>query len=341
MQLPDNALTGKSRGLAGGRWWRWTKYQLLEGCLRPAPDAVLRCYDPFGTRPAGRSSAQAGKNSTPYLSLLEMLRSLKYVDNEDFSPAEIGMPAGRLTAESEQAILNWCDRYGLLGVLPHRISQMTLNPKDDQQRQYIRIGIGWMEIVRDTRNPLTTAVRPNATVLDLRGVVPLVEPLSTTLARFFPAIPVEEQETYEYPQPLSDRFWKLYAEPLQDFLSAARVLREILTALRFQRSFRLRHVHAALTGGPPIVISALMAPIGVGAQMRRGSVRSIDLVSGSLLASLTLMLLEDLAGARALQCPCGRLFMSRAYQARYCSKRCRWRFEQRGFRKRSRSTKHM
>jgi len=36
------------------------------------------------------------------------------------------------------------------------------------------------------------------------------------------------------------------------------------------------------------------------------------------------MTLQDLAEGRALECPgCGRVFVSGAYQARFCSVRCR------------------
>jgi hypothetical protein len=262
-----------------------------------------------------------------------MLRSLRYVNNDEFTPATVDMLAGPLTEDSKRAVLKWCNSYGLLGVLPHRASQATLGPRKGEQRQYIRIGIGWTEIVRDLRNPLTPAVQPNALVQDLRGPAVQVEHLSTTWGRFFPEIPVEDRETFAYPQPLTAPFWNLYAEPLQDFLSAARALRELLSALRFQKSTKLRRIHSALSGGLPLVMNGLIAPVGLGAQIKQRSIESMKLVPGSLLASLTLMLLEDLLRGRALQCPCGKLFVSKAYQARYCSRRCRWRFEQQKHRK--------
>ena len=261
-----------------------------------------------------------------------MLRSLKYIDNDEFTPADVDMLTGPLTDDSEKAIVNWCRRYGLLGVLPHRVSQVTLSALDGEQRQYVKINIGWTEVIRDCRNSVGAPGRPSVILQALRGSVLEVEPLSTTWARFFPDVAVADREMFAYPQPLTESFWKLYAEPLQDFLSAARALRELLAALRFQKSAKLREAHDALAGGPPIVLNALIAPVGLDAQMKGNSIGSINLVPGSLLASLTLMLLEDLLQGRALQCPCGKLFVSKAYQARYCSKRCRWRFEQRNFR---------
>src|ERR1700722_3564716 len=108
VELLYNALTAaKSRSLADGRWWRWTKYELRDDYLRPAPDSRLHSYDPeklwLRTRPVGRSSAQKKNNLTPYGSLLEMLRSLRYVENDEFSPASLDMFRGPLTDDSKRA----------------------------------------------------------------------------------------------------------------------------------------------------------------------------------------------------------------------------------------------
>jgi len=119
----------------------------------------------------------------------------------------------------------------------------------------------------------------------------------------------------------------------QDFLSGARTLLELLTAIRLQSSPRLRALHAAGTGGLPIAINALVAPTGLGAPIGKRRRVGLNWVGNSLLASLSTMLLEDLSQGQALQCPCGQLFVSSAYQATYCSRQCRWRFEQRKFRK--------
>ena len=123
---------------------------------------------------------------------------------------------------------------------------------------------------------------------------------------------------------------------LEDFLSGARALLELFGAIRLQRDRTLRAIHAALTGGLPIEIIALVAPVGLVAPLGKSGRPGLNWVGNSLLASLTMMLLEDLSEGRALQCPCGQLFVSHAYQARYCSRRCRWRLDQRELRKKHR-----
>ena len=344
MQLPDNAMTesrSKSRNLAAGRWWRWSRYELRDGYIRPTSGARLRVYDPWklwlNTRPVGRRSDQGVRGTTPYRALLDMLSKLEYRKDADgsppFTPAQVDMLAAPLTVDSEQKVLDWCSQYGSLGILPHRVLQAVFPLRDGVQIQYVRIGIGWIAVEREQRNPIAPILQPSAIVQSLRGVGLTVEPLSNTWTRFFPDVPVAERSTFSYPEPLTDSFWKIYAEPLQDFLSGARALREVLTAIRLQRSPKLRALHAAGTGGLPIAINALVAPTGLGVPIGKRRRLGLNWVGNSLLASLSTMLLEDLSQGRALQCPCGQLFVSNAYQATYCSRQCRWRFEQRNFRK--------
>ena len=267
-----------------------------------------------------------------------MLSKLEYRKDTDgspdFTPAQVDMLAAPLTADSEQKVLDWCSQYGLLGILPHRVLQVVLPLRDGVQVQYVRIGIGWMAVEREKRNPIAPILQPSAIVQSLRGVGLAVEPLCDTWARFFPSVPVAERERFAYPEPLTDSFWKIYAEPLRDFLSGARALRELLTAIWLQGSPRLSALHAAGTGGLPVAINALVAPTGLGVPIDRRRRVGLNWVGNSLLASLSTMLLEDLSQGRALQCQCGQLFVSSAYQATYCSRQCRWRFEQRKFRKR-------
>jgi hypothetical protein len=190
-----------------------------------------------------------------------------------------------------------------------------------------------MMLTREKVNPLTPMLAATALVQPRRGVGMVTEGLARTWATFFPDVPLPERSSYQYPQPLTDPFWKLYAEPLDEFVSAAKALKEAFEAVGWQRRPKLRGLHAALTGGMEPVINGLLARGAMTIHAAPRNKVAMKWVSNSLLASLTAMLLEDLAQGRALQCPCGRLFVSQAYQGRYCSPRCRWRFEKSKFRR--------
>ena len=44
------------------------------------------------------------------------------------------------------------------------------------------------------------------------------EPFRKTWARFFPSVPHDQRESYRYPVPLTQKFWALYHEPIEEFI---------------------------------------------------------------------------------------------------------------------------
>src|SRR5262249_39347860 len=143
--------------------------------------------------------------------------------------------------------------YGLLGVLPHRALRVTLAPQKSSQIQYAKIGAGWIASERAKEQQSLEA--PCALLQPLRGAGVITESLSTTWSRFFPDVRHDQCETFPYPEPLTDDFWRQYAEPLGDFLSGMHALRELHQAIRlFQAKSaaarRLGKPQAALAGGP-------------------------------------------------------------------------------------------
>jgi hypothetical protein len=121
----------------------------------------------------------------------------------------------------------------------------------------------------------------------------------------------------------------LYAEPVADFLSGMRALMGLHEAIRlFQsespKARRLQKLQDALTPRP-LAAEGLLAGVSQALEWNPdGRIRQ-KWVTCSLLASLATMMAEDLTNGRALLCGgCGRPFVSGAYQARFCSVRCRW-----------------
>jgi hypothetical protein len=108
---------------------------------------------------------------------------------------------------------------------------------------------------------------------------------------------------------------------------------------RFQsksrKARRLRTLQDVLTPRH-LVAQGLLAGIFLAPLWNRDRRLQLKWVPSSLLASLAAMMLEDLTYGLALECPgCGLPFVSGAYQAKFCSVRCRWAEQKRAARGRN------
>ena len=269
-------------------------------------------------------------------------------------------------------MLAWCQQYGLLGVLPQRVEKVVLEAWTEDERAILP---GWngTEVepersgteeeterhqirVQFRRNPggeWETVIEQDAIVEgespshDPAGVMlhPIddsvemaFEPFGQTWARFFPSVPHDQWESYCYPQPLSEKFWALYCEPVEEFMDTATWLKEELTTLAEGRETTDDGRAVSYLDDYALTIHALNDRVGTVRwflqQRPDGFVQRWG--SPSLFTSLVLMALQDVAGAkRPLICrTCRGLFVSPAYQARYCSVRCRHTMNKRTYRKR-------
>ena len=104
-----------------GQWWKFTRYELKDGYIRPAPDATLSAYDPWSEPPPGADTA--------YASLANLVpRERDASDNGTVSP------------HTAAAVLAWCQQYGLLGVLPQRVEKVVLEAWTEDERAILP---GW------------------------------------------------------------------------------------------------------------------------------------------------------------------------------------------------------
>ncbi len=348
--------------ISAGTWWRFSKYQLRDGYISPARGARLETYDPWAAYWESREKRLA----PPYQSLLDLLRAVKWTDpgGGDSRLVRPGAPE-LLRPEVVQQLLGWCSTHGLLGILPQRALLVTLaprfqpvtqgNPKGSTrqlrlvQQEFVRTSTEWVVNERkDVPVPMRSRQdwaalkgrpgplvfepgwnRPRVILQDLTGRGLIEEPLRKTWARFFPGVSRSADE-YSWPAPLSPAFWRLYTEPFDDFLWAMITFRSILHDLeRAGRSpkFDVRNegragLHALLTSVSPVLDR------GKGHEWKQRS------VSMSLLGSFAMMALLDLTeGWRVHECSvCKRAFVSDAWQARYCSARCRHTAQKRAFR---------
>lgn len=124
-----------------GRWWRFDGYEIRHWHIYPAPGAALETYDPWKEQPDGFN---------PYESLQELVRLWDF-DDDDVAKA---------------AVVKWCNRYGLLGLITHHFISANLaprwlplhmlgkQPKDrapplaPEQKTFLQTPTGWVQIRR-------------------------------------------------------------------------------------------------------------------------------------------------------------------------------------------------
>jgi hypothetical protein len=340
VKLSDNAQTLKPRpGTTEGDWWRFSSYEIRDGCIRPAAGAQLDWYDPWpefqGTRTQTVGQAP-GAAQPAYQSLMKLVHQLEYRPGRKRYP-------DCLTERSQNSILEWCQQHGLLGVLLSRWDAISLAPQRDSkgrwvQHRYFR-GFGQAiqthEISGDVEDRKASVL-----IHGLNDPAPAEESPSKTWSRFFPTVEFSQRDSFPYPAPYSDDFCRLYGERLMDFCNAAKLLVGAIS--------HLGRTPPKIEGDPKLAREQALEVINL---LRRSVSSVLDLeengsvkprrVAPSLLASFADMFAQDLAyGRPTLQCDsCGTPFVSPAYQARYCSVPCRLREQKRRLRAQMRQAK--
>src|SRR5215470_8318992 len=117
---------------------------MVDGFIGPKGGLKPELYDPWKEY---RSAQQP-----PYLSLVNLI---------DHLPTTSADGTGiKIRKEGEKPLLEWCQQYGLLGLLPQQTSSFTLPPRWEprnqfegdtfdrtlipKQRSYERSGYGWI-----------------------------------------------------------------------------------------------------------------------------------------------------------------------------------------------------
>ncbi len=363
--------------VAAGGWWRFSRYELRDGHVRPAAKAVLERYDPWFDYRRSRASGGDGA-APPYQALLDLLADLRV------RPVGASGRRQALSSTGEVQLLAWCARYGLLGVLLHQTAMVTFPPRWEPadptpsrwtgkeplwavQWRYVRTNAGW-DARRDVRlvkgvHDLKRAAKQRSRIIPhkdrpmwcrpARVIIQRLEtgewrqePLTATWARFFPGIPVTNWETSAYPPPGTNEFWRLYEEPIEDFLRAALLLRTALEGLAHSEPWdKASEADRVWIMDGRHQLHVLTAPITPAMFLRQDGIWEQRWIAPSLLASFAGMALQDLTEQRRLlRCAnvtCRRLFATAAWQAQYCSERCRYTVQKRGYRQRKHQKKKL
>ncbi|MEO6025581.1 MAG: hypothetical protein ABIR79_01770 [Candidatus Binatia bacterium] len=353
------------------RWARFSRYVIRDGYIRPAPGAEFSTYSPGEMY---RQATQPDAFEAPHRALLRLRQDL---DLRSLTPPP----------KDEASIVKWCERYGLLGLLLQEVEMAVMAPRwstppgihahgaaqalvNPVARHFTRGVRGWTErstiwavfprdriddgqlVSASDRAPeqWRTQGWDQPWVLRRSADGDLVkESLLPAWARFFPDVPEAQRETYPYPSPGGPDFWKLYAEPVEDFLRATAMLYEILESFkspiaRKQLRRRPADTNAGATQSAQAAHQAmakldhLFSSIHPCLHFTPDGSPQMQWHSASLMGAIAMMAIQDvLAGNRLVVCAnhtCNNLFLAASYQARFCADRCRYAVQKRTYRDR-------
>lgn len=288
----------------GFRWWRAASYAIAAGVIRPV----------------GRVESF-------------------YVAPGDVRWAELAAwgrrGQGPLTAKDHRAIREWCQSFGLPGYLLATTATIALpssttpvspyeEPEWETWPTYVRRGAAWVDESRDL--PWSEEERPSSAGWVERAPLPLENPVYVPEDYGTLTVPLERLQlnlicpVARCPLPSSGAFWKVYQEPVADFLSAARVVGEVLD--------EHRKTSGDLTKAPLL------------AQLLQHNGWSVDpdgtptWAGSSLLAALALSLVLKGKPLKACKAKCGGLVPPGRSDQAYCTTRCAERIQKREQRKR-------
>ena len=122
--------------------------------------------------------------------------------------------------------------------------------------------------------------------------------------------PEDPAESFLCPSPGSERFWKMYGEPLEEFVRAFTLVGRALKILQGEP-----------VEGSYALVDALLAPVGHGIRPRTGDAPAEQILTPTLLSALTMAALRAAGDGRHMKsCDfCGRVYFSEKALRRYCT----------------------
>ena len=290
-----------------GRWWRFERYQVRDGYIRPAPGADWEPYDPW--------KAHRLQKRPPYLELVDAI--------SDVSPEAViptghwaGFAGPRFTCSetTQERVLDWCARFGLLGLLPHDLLQARLAGSIVRRTS---VGDSWVRepyFYERAKEPIAELVFDEGG----SGAIPLAEPAAWY--HYFPDVPGGEWESRQIAIPGSDEFWRGYAEPLNDFVATAARLRELVCDAADPAVGKRKR---AVTASAFDSLNSLIASVRRTVALDRRGRPAASWGSPSLLGHLAMQVSQDLiGGSRLVRCVCGTVTTTSHPSKRWCSNRC-------------------
>jgi len=323
-------------------WCRFSEYRISNDFIVPAENAKLDFYH------LGDETSQ-GLSQDSVLTLAADLR------------AASTLPLFASDQKSQDLVLKFCSRHGLLGLFAHDVHMIGLAPRWQRsgqdprsqwlaktQRRYVRRGASWATEVVQLPTPLRRPYpgmanyeRPYVPELEDQLVEHLAQDelflgpclqvydgarvdeksLAAYANSYFPTIEESELETFPYPEPCTPEFWKQYAEPFDEFVRA--VLRFERIVNNKPRTSERSHSAALFRQDKLNVLinGVFLSFQDTGRNKRAQMVWHVP----SLLGLFALSAAQEFTSARVIaNCiACQKPIFSDKYQKRYCSKKCR------------------
>ena len=329
------------------RWWRFSGYEVAGGYIRPKRKAKLTEFDPWASYPQGRDR----RDVSPYQELIGIVDAIDLRRGRDLAVPGHDDQAKLCGWCARNGLLGILLQVTHEVTLAPRWEAYGSNSRVQTQARYVREGADWIaRPISDLRfvakamkgdltpeefsahyihtkqaaakmNSLLTAKEalsflwpaPNAVITESTEIKE--ETLATTWGRFFPSVQNKEKETYPYPVPLSEAFWRIYAEPVEDFIRAVNSLRHAieLNATETTRADGVQFFNNLLR------VTRMYGLIGADGQLEQ------HWAGPSLLSYLAVMAWTDLLqGTLVMRCShCTKLFLAKRPNAKYCKRECR------------------
>lgn len=352
-------------------WWRFSAYEVADTrsgpMIVPAATATLARYRPWQEY----LRCTAANESPPHVELVELFRAVEAVPGNVEMSGETRFRKFQLTPELRKWLLDWCRRFGLLGLLQHQTISAALWPRymktgTAKQVEYHRSIGAWAidehAINTYDGNPKLSTARHDAPEREgekLRredftksmiepGVIAKIKLDSPAIKRrglgeiwgpYFRNVNYLERDSHFYPEPSSEDFWRAYGEPVTEFFSAALILERTIRNLEHRRPAkeleRAPQAERRALFYAMSIVEELAAAAPIGLQLNQDGAFGMEFACNSLLGALATMTIWDAVEGRvALRCvACGSPVRARK-GARYCSERCRKRLQIRAYRAR-------
>jgi hypothetical protein len=322
MPYPKNTIEGS------GVWWRSNRYEIRNGYIRPAPGASLKRFDPW--KPQG-----TGGGTRPYLELVDLVRDVP-TDRPLSSHAPV-------SGDLAQSVLEWCGRYGLLGLLPHNLLSLRIG-----DWHLTRSGMDWVTSgytgSRSRWGPGIDTGPWEEVIVEQFGQGAEYSDLRHDWWFYFPEVDDEGRgESFPYGPPLqivplTKEFWEHYGEPLDRVVDVARYFANAVKMIsRPRRRPVLENYGGKLDRRGAIKrLDQLVSCVAQGIDVDSKGHPARRMRSPSLLGHLVVQAIQDVAGGRIVMCPCGKLFASEHWKQKHHDLDCGNRYRVREFRKRQR-----